>query len=173
MVNEEDYNLGIDSFLDQIYTAKLKLGDKFKLFLHAGESNSRSNTELYDAILLGSQRIGHGWNLALHPKLVEIVKEKKICIECCPVSNKILGYQGDMRLHPTRSLLRQGVPVSINPDDHGFFNSQGVTLDYLIAYLDWGLDLSDMKQLAINSLEHSSVTDDEKKEIRKFFDYKW
>ena len=78
-----------------------------------------------------------------------------------------------MRLHPTRSLLCQGVPVSINPDDHGFFNSPGVTLDYLVAYLDWGLNLSDMKQLALNSLEHSSVTEEEKKKLRKFFDYKW
>ena len=92
MVNEEDYNLKTDEFLDQIYTAKMKLGDRFKLYLHAGESYSRKNTELYDAILLGSLRIGHGWNLALHPKLVDIVKEKKICVECCPVSNKCLGY---------------------------------------------------------------------------------
>ena len=36
-------------------------------FLHAGESlNSIDNKNLYDAILLDSQRIGHGLNLVQH-----------------------------------------------------------------------------------------------------------
>lgn len=38
MVNEEDYNMHIDDFLEQIYTAKLKYGDKFNVIMHAGES---------------------------------------------------------------------------------------------------------------------------------------
>ena len=65
------------------------------------------------------------------------------------------------------------MPVSINPDDHGFFNSPGVTLDYLIAYMEWGLSLTDIKQLCLNSLEHASVPEEEKVKLRKFFDYKW
>ena len=48
----------------------MKMGDKFNLYLHAGESYSRNNTELYDAILLDCKRIGHGFNLAMHPNLV-------------------------------------------------------------------------------------------------------
>lgn len=63
--------------------------------------------------------------------------------------------------------------MSINPDDHGFFNSPGVTLDYLVAYLEWGLDLADLKQLCLNSLEYSSVSEAEKVVLRKFFDVKW
>lgn len=76
---------------------------------------------------------------------MKLVKENNICIECCPISNKLLGYTHDMRTHPARTLLANGVKVSINPDDHGFFCSPGVTLDYLIVYLAWGLNLSDMK----------------------------
>ena len=105
MVNEEDYNAGIDTFLEQILETKKKIGDKFQVILHAGESNSRNNIELYDAILLGSKRIGHGFALARHPKLIELVKEKNICLESCPVSNFILGYIKDLRCHPVRGLL--------------------------------------------------------------------
>ena len=76
LVCEEDCNPGMDDFLEQIYTAKMKYGDKFKLYFHAGESYSRSNTELYDAILLGTERIGHGFALTMHPNLVDLVKEK-------------------------------------------------------------------------------------------------
>lgn len=63
MVNEEDYNMRIDDFLDQIIAAKMQHGDRFQVYLHAGESYQRSNTELHDAILLGTKRIGHGFGL--------------------------------------------------------------------------------------------------------------
>lgn len=75
MVNEEDYTMPIDSFLEQILETKKRVGDKFQVILHAGESYSNKNKELYDAILLGTKRIGHGFALAKHPKLIEMVKE--------------------------------------------------------------------------------------------------
>lgn len=70
MVNEEDYNPKIDDFLEQIMEAKMKLGDRFDVYMHAGESYRRDNTELHDAILLGSKRIGHGFGLALRPDAI-------------------------------------------------------------------------------------------------------
>ena len=173
MVNEEDYCPRIDSFLDQIMEAKMKLGDRFDVYLHAGESYQRSNTELHDAILLNTKRIGHGFGLALRPDLIQKVKEQNICIECCPVSNKILGYVHDMRTHPTRSLLTHGVKVSINPDDHGFFGSPGVTMDYVLAYLAWDLNLMDLKQLCLNSIEFAAINEADKQSLTKFFNYKW
>ena len=78
-----------------------------------------------------------------------------------------------MRTHPTRSLLAAGVKVSINPDDHGFFASPGVTLDYLVAYLSWDLTLCDLKQLCLNSIEFASISDSDKEALTKFFNYKW
>ena len=105
MVNEEDFNPGIDFFLEQIIEAKMKVGDRMQFYFHSGESYNRANTELFDAILLGTKRIGHGFNLSMHPDLVERVKRENICVEACPVSNKILGYVRDMRTHPTRALL--------------------------------------------------------------------
>ena len=141
--------------------------------MHAGESNSRRNKELYDAVLLGSKRIGHGFHLAYHPSLIEMVKAKQICIECCPVSNFVLGYVLDMRNHPARGFLHQGLPVSINPDDPGFMGYEGVTLDYLYAFLSWDLDIADLKKLCLNSLTYASITDHEKQNILTLFHYKW
>ena len=102
-----------------------------------------------------------------------MVKQENICVEACPVSNKILGYVHDLRTHPTRSLLAHGVKVSINPDDHGFFCAPGVTLDYLVAFLNWDLNLMDLKQLCLNSIEFASVSAVEKKDLEQFFHYKW
>lgn len=67
----------------------------------------------------------------------------------------------------------QGVKVSISPDDPGFFDNPGVTLDYLVAYIAWGLDLTDLRKLALNSLDHCTLPQNEKDEIRVFFEYKW
>ena len=109
----------------------------------------------------------------MHPDLIERVKQENICLECCPVSNKVLGYVHDLRNHPTRSLLTKGVKVTINPDDHGFFETKGVTMDYLLAYLCWDLNLIDMKQLCLNTIEFASINEEDKVALRNFFDYKW
>jgi adenosine deaminase CECR1 len=69
--------------------------------------------------------------------------------------------------------LHQGLPVSINPDDPGFMGYEGVTLDYLYAFLSWDLDIADLKKLCLNSLTYSSISDMDKQNILKFFDFKW
>jgi len=40
------------------------MGKEFKVFPHCGESCSRTNDNMYDAICLGSDRIAHGLTLA-------------------------------------------------------------------------------------------------------------
>ena len=114
--------------------------------------------------------------LAKSPTLIDLVKKNEICLECCPVSNRILGYCSDLRCHPVRGLIAKGVKVSINPDDQGFFDAKGVTLDYLLVYLAWGLDLADLKQLCLSSLEYASISEeseDYRKDMKEFFNYKW
>lgn len=123
--------------------------------------------------MVDTKRIGHGFQIAYHPELMKIVKEKGICIECCPVSNFVLGYITDLRNHPVRGLLHAGLPVSINPDDPGFMNYEGVTLDYVYSFLAWDLDIADLKQLCLNSLIFSSISEDDKAKILLFFEYKW
>ena len=174
MVCEEDRHMPLLDYVAEI----LKKRDEdeeyeYPVILHAGESIRRENKDLYDALLLGTKRIGHGFALAMHPHLVDIVKKEKICVECCPISNNILGYVRDLRCHPIRSLLCQGVAVSINPDDPGFFDYEGVTLDYVYAFLAWELSIADLKQLCLNSLEYAEISRKEKIKLRDFFDERW
>jgi adenosine deaminase CECR1 len=67
MVNEEDYVIPLKELLPMIFEASN--GQPFPMIFHAGESVDVNNENLYDAILLGTKRIGHGFNLALHPHL--------------------------------------------------------------------------------------------------------
>lgn len=81
LVNEEDFTEPIFDFVEDMLNAKKQYGDKFNFYFHSGESSSRYNENLYDAILLGTKRIGHGIGLVLHPKLIQMVKEKQIGYE--------------------------------------------------------------------------------------------
>ena len=44
---------------------------------------------LFDAILLNTTRIGHGYALSKHPVLMKIVKERGIAVEVDPISNQV------------------------------------------------------------------------------------
>jgi len=132
----------------------------FPCIFHAGESHFSSNTNLFDALLLGSKWIGHGFNIALHPKLVEYAIQEDVCLEVCPISNLILAYTLDLRCHPARFLINQGLQISLNSDDPGFFNYWGVTLDFTYAFLAWELTIRDLKQLAINGIRFSSLSEE-------------
>lgn len=143
--------------LEQVY------GVDMPLYLHDGESDWASVQNLYDAYLLRSKRIGHGFNLMHFPALIEDIKAADICIEVSPLSNQILGYIDDLRLHPASYMLKNGVQISINSDDPGIFNYNGLSYDYWTIFLAWELDLKALKKLSMNALTYSALSEEEKK----------
>lgn len=143
------------------------------LYLHDGESNSQAVTNLYDAILLKSKRIGHGFNLMNFPKAISMVKEKDICIEVNPLSNQILGYVKDLRLHPASLMLRHGVQCSISSDDPAIFKYKGLSYDYWYATMAWELNLRDIKKLVFNSVTYSTLDSTEKKVALTNLNKRW
>ena len=107
-------------FIDELLEAKNH--SNFNFIFHAGESISRYNENLYDAILLGTKRIGHSIPLVFHPYLNQLVKTNKIGIEVCPISHWILGYILDPRWHPARQLITRNIGVSISSDTFSIYN---------------------------------------------------
>lgn len=172
MVNEEDTSSPIIDFVDDLENYKKQIPD-FSVYLHAGESTSRYNENLYDAILLGTKRIGHGLAIEFHPYLTQLVKDNNIGYEICPISNFVLGYTLDFRWHPIRNLMARGIAVTISSDDPSFWDYNGVTLDYTYAFLGWELDLKDLKQLAINSLKQSTLNKADTERLLKTFHKQW
>lgn len=108
MVNEEDFTPEIKQFAKQILTAQKSImvtetsPEGMPCFFHCGETHDRGIKNLHDAIMFGTKRIGHGFQLEIFPYLQQIVKERDICIEVCPLSNMVLGYCKDLRTHPMR-----------------------------------------------------------------------
>jgi adenosine deaminase CECR1 len=122
---QEDAGFPLRHWLPELLAMRAKC-DELKLDLpfifHAGETldhGGDTDSNLYDAILLRTKRIGHGFSLTKHPLLMQICKEKGILVETCPISNEVLGLCGNAKGHHLATLLSHGVPASISSDDPG------------------------------------------------------
>ncbi len=150
-----------------------KYGVEMPLFLHAGESNSVFNKNVLDIALLNNQRIGHGLNLIYFPKTMELIRKQNKLVEVSPISNQILGYVSDMRNHPARVLLSNGVQCSISSDDPSVYGYEGLSYDFWMAFVYWDLDVKALKKLVFNSVNYSSLNETEKKQAVEYLNKQW
>jgi len=148
-------------------------GVTLPLYLHDGESNWASVSNLYDAVLLDTKRIGHGYNLFRFPSLVDRVRQKDICMEVNPLSNQILGYIRDLRNHPASTYLRRGINCTINSDDPLIFDYHGLSYDFWSVFLAWELDLAALKKLTQNSIVYSVLSAEEKQKALSIWNERW
>jgi adenosine deaminase CECR1 len=116
-----------DLLLGFVETCK-KLNISIPFMFHAGEtlldtggSSDPDKSNLYDALLLNSRRIGHGYALLKHPLLIEKYKQQNISLELCPISNEFLHLCGNARQHPFPALLAAGLHCSLNADNPGLY----------------------------------------------------
>ncbi|PGH16628.1 hypothetical protein AJ80_05130 [Polytolypa hystricis UAMH7299] len=145
-------------------------GLEIPFFFHAGEclgDGDSTDGNLFDAVLLGTRRIGHGFSLYKHPTLIEMVKERKILIESCPISNEVLRLTSTILAHPLPSLLARGVSASLSNDDPALLGqgTSGMSHDFWSALQAWeNLGLAGLGSLAENSVRwaiYEDQTDDE------------
>ncbi len=175
LVEEEDKSHTNLDFINELLEARRKAERRsltLPFFLHSGESNWTENENVLDAVLLDSRRIGHGLALFKHPLLMQIVKERGIAIEVCPISNQVLGYVADLRNHPAVLFINSGLPVVLCPDDPGIWKCS-FSYDFYAAFMAWGLDLKCLKQLALNSLAYSAMAGEEKERALSHWRDKW
>lgn len=121
--------------------------------IHAGEATGPET--IWEAIeVLGARRIGHGISAIQDPKLMEHLREKKICLEMCPTSNWITQSVSSFETHPFPKVLRAGVPVCVNTDDPAVFGV-GITDEARICREKMGISESEI-QLAYSHADASS-----------------
>ena len=177
LVGQEDTGHKTIDYLDIWLNERLK-GNNIPFYFHNGESDWFFDDNLYDTVIepIASKRIGHGFNLFRFPTVLEQVKKKKIALEICPISNQVLRYINDLRMHPGSEYINRGVPVVLSSDDPSIFGYQGLTYDFYEAYMAWGFDLRTLKKLARNSLEYSGMDEEEKSKAIAQWEkawYKW
>jgi adenosine deaminase len=82
---------------------------------HAGEVSTANIAAVLQ--IPGLTRIGHGVYAASDQRLLELVAESGVTVECCPSSNVALGAVTSYEEHPLRRFVEVGVPVALGSDD--------------------------------------------------------
>ncbi|KIM25983.1 hypothetical protein M408DRAFT_314007 [Serendipita vermifera MAFF 305830] len=153
------------------------LGIDLPFLFHAGETLGDGNStdqNLYDAILLGTKRIGHAFSLIKHPTLMRLCRERNICCEVCPVSNEILRLTASIPAHPIAAMLNHGVPIALASDDPGIFSNIGLSYDFFQVLVSSEISgLMTLAVLARESFQHAILDEEEKKRALAVWDARW
>jgi adenosine deaminase len=115
----------------------------FGITIHAGETgrvqNVRAAVELFHA-----DRIGHGTAAGKDPALMDLLAAEEVCVEVCPISNRLTGAVPRDEAHPLQEFRRRGVPFVICSDNPAIH--QGGLADDQAAAMAEGLSICDMQQ---------------------------
>ncbi|KAL0942614.1 adenosine deaminase family protein [Colletotrichum truncatum] len=169
LVAQEDAGRPLRDLLPELFWFRKQCEQEeinLPFFFHAGETlgdGDETDQNLFDAVLLGTRRIGHGFSLYKHPLLIDMVKDKRILIESCPISNEVLRLCGSIMSHPLPALLARGVPCALCNDDPAILgqDTAGMSHDYWQALQGWeNVGLEGLGSLAENSVRWSAFEDE-------------
>ena len=130
-----------------------------RLTNHAGETTGPE--AIWEALAIGSERIGHAVSALQDEKLIQELKARSASLELCPTSNVRTGVCPSFAAHPLRRLFDLGLMVTLNSDDPAFFGSD-LANEYLLAHTEQGFTRDELRQLAANSIRASFLPEEAK-----------
>jgi aminodeoxyfutalosine deaminase len=130
-----------------------------RLTNHAGETTGPE--AIWEALEIGSERIGHALSAIRDVKLLEEVRVRGTPLELNPTSNVRTGVCPSFAAHPLRRYFDLGLLVTLNSDDPAFFGSD-LANEYRLAHTEQGFTREELRQLAGNSVRASFLPAAEK-----------
>jgi adenosine deaminase len=138
---------GLDLAGDEAKTRPEEIADLFRpafeiclpLTIHAGEGE-QADSIWQAAYHLHADRIGHGLSIIEHPQLAARFRDRGICLELCPTSNReVVGFRdpavpesAGYPEYPLPALWNAGLPLTICSDNPGISRTT-LTDEYLTA----------------------------------------
>jgi adenosine deaminase len=178
--------LGLDLAGDEGTNSPDKLAPAFisafaeclPITIHAGEGESAENI-WQAAYHLHADRIGHGLTLAQHPALLARFRDRGICLELCPTSNReVVGFKDPLApesahcpAYPLRQFLKHGLPITLCTDNPGISRTT-LADEYLAAARMCEQGLSQWETLALirQSFVHAFLPSAEREALLKLAD---
>jgi adenosine deaminase CECR1 len=153
MAGREDNDKGYPLRFLETYRKMRRTYSDIPLSIHGGEKDNPGH-DVRDTLLLGASRIGHGLNLITDPDTMLLMRHGQVLVEINLVSNHVLQYFPDLTKHPFPEYLRFGIPVCLNTDDRGSWDSN-MTDEYYTAVKTFNLSWKELVELGRNSLAYS------------------
>jgi len=145
---------GVETLPLQKWTARIwqEARDRGKFTkAHAGEFGPASFVR--EAVeVLGVTRVEHGVRAAEDLAVMELLCERGVTLDVCPISNLKLGVAPSIREHQIGVLHRAGVRCTVNTDDPFFFGNR-LEDEYVALAIDAGFARRDLASLARNGFE--------------------
>ncbi len=135
--------------------------------IHAGEIGEP--IQVWEALeILGANRIGHGVQAARDPRLMEYLGDRAIGLDVCLTSNTRTRAWPLLTDHPLPLLLKRGVPVSLNTDDPGLFQTS-LGLELQKAVESFALSGAELNRIILQGVRSAFLPHDEKMEVMQLF----
>ena len=130
-----------------------------RLTNHAGETTGPE--AIWEALSIGSERIGHAVSAIQDESLLAELAARQIPLELNPTSNARTGVCPSFSAHPLRRYFDRGLLVTLNSDDPAFFGSDLVN-ELLLAHTQHGFNREELRELAANSIRASFLPESDK-----------
>ena len=135
----------------RVFEAARDMG--LRLVAHAGEEGPPEY--VWEALdTLGAERIDHGNRALEDDALVARLRDDRIPLTVCPLSNLELRVVDDLAGHPIRRMLDLGLLATVNSDDPAYFGGY-INDNFRQVAEAVGLSPEDIQTLADNSFEAS------------------
>jgi adenosine deaminase len=136
----------------------------YNITIHGGETGIVENIPK-SIELLHAKRIGHGIAAIKDDKVIDLLKEKNIFLEMCPISNLQTKAVNSIENYPIREYLKRGVRVTINTDNTTVSNtSLYKEYELLMDKIDFSIE--EILKLIDNSVEAAFISEKEKQNLR-------
>lgn len=132
--------------------------------IHAGEAAGAESVKA--AVGFGAVRIGHGIRSLEDGALVSELADRQIPLEICPTSNVCTAIFGEISEYPIRTLLDDGIYVTVNTDDPAI---EGTTIkqEYKNLVREFDLTKDEIRLLLENGVNASFASGELKAEMLK------
>lgn len=135
----------------RVFDAARDLG--LRLVAHAGEEGPPEY--VWEALdILGAERIDHGNRALEDDALVARLRDDRIPLTVCPLSNLELRVVDSLAAHPVKRMLDLGLLATVNSDDPAYFGGY-INDNFRRVAEAVGLSPEDIQTLADNSFEAS------------------
>lgn len=168
MAGREDNDKGFPLRFLETYRKMRRKYSGIRLSIHGGEVDSPGQ-DVRKTLMLGATRIGHGVNLITDPDTMLLMQNQRALVEINLISNRLLEYTPELAQHPFPEYLRFGIPVCLNTDDPGAWDSH-MTDEYFEAVSRYHLTWGEIVQIGRDSLRYSFVEDAIKQRLVREYD---
>jgi adenosine deaminase len=141
------------------------------LVAHAGEEGG-PETVAAALDVLHVERVDHGIRAMEDPALVQRLRDERVALTVCPLSNVCLRVVDTLADHPLPAMLDEALLVTINSDDPPYFGGY-IDANYAAIREQCAITPGQLETLALNSFDASFIDDSRrqawKQEVREAF----